>query len=164
MSVKKISMLAMFAALSVVGGLVKIPAIVSSVALDAFPALIAGAVLGAGPGATVAAIGHLASALIGGMPLGPLHFAIAVEMFLIIWVFSKLYRYGKGIPALLVFILLNGLGAPLPFYWIVGPEFYMAAVPSLFIASAINGILAWMAAPRLAALFEKVTGTRVVKG
>lgn len=51
MNVKKISTLALLIALSVVGAMIKIPAVVASVSLDSFPALLAGALLGGGAGA-----------------------------------------------------------------------------------------------------------------
>src|SRR4051794_20093391 len=89
---KLVSGLAMLTALSVVGAMIKIPAIVGSVALDVFPALLASVLFGAGAGALVGAFGHLLSALIGGFPLGPLHFLIAGEMAVLVWVFGRFYK------------------------------------------------------------------------
>ena len=40
MNTKKMSLLALFVALSIIGAMIKIPAVVGSVALDAFPALV----------------------------------------------------------------------------------------------------------------------------
>ena len=95
MNIKKISLISLFIALSVAGASIKIPAIVSSVALDMVPALLAGVILGGGPGALIALLGHLLSAFIGGMPLSPFHFMIAVEMALLVWLFAIVYRKGK---------------------------------------------------------------------
>ena len=53
MNIKKISLISLFIALSVAGASIKIPAIVSSVALDMVPALLAGVILGGGSGAFV---------------------------------------------------------------------------------------------------------------
>ena len=57
-------------------------------ALDSFPALLAAVLLGPVAGGIVAGIGHIVSALIGGMPLGPFHFLIMVEMFIFVWLFG----------------------------------------------------------------------------
>lgn len=46
MNIKKITLLALFIGLSVVGAMIKIPAVVTSVALDAFPALLAAVYFG----------------------------------------------------------------------------------------------------------------------
>ncbi|KIL76956.1 ECF transporter S component [Bacillus badius] len=156
MSVKHISWLALFTALSVVGGMIKVPAgIVTSVAFDSFPALLAAGLLGAGPGALVAAFGHLISALTGGMPMGPLHLLIAAEMAGAVWLFAALYRVNKRVIAVIVFILLNGLVLPLPFIFVIGWGFYAGVVPSLLVAALLNGLLAWTALPRLKELFRK---------
>ena len=79
MSIKKISLISLFIALSVAGASIKIPAIVSSVALDMVPALLGGVMFGSIPGAIIAFIAHLLSAFLGGMPLGPFHFLIGLR-------------------------------------------------------------------------------------
>ena len=68
------------------------------------PALLAGVIFGGGPGAFIAFLGHLLSAFIGGMPLGPFHFVIAVEMALLVWLFAILYRKGKRMLASVLFL------------------------------------------------------------
>src|SRR3954466_15326862 len=98
-NIKKISLISLFLALSVAGASIKIPAIVSSVALDMVPALLAGVILGGGLGAFIAFLGHLLSAFIGGMPLGPFHFMIAVEMALLVWMFAIVHRKRKRMMA-----------------------------------------------------------------
>ncbi|KMY53047.1 membrane protein [Bacillus sp. FJAT-27231] len=158
MRIKRISWLALFTALSVVGGMIKVPAILASVALDSFPALLAAGFLGAGPGALVAAFGHLLSALTGGMPMGPFHFLIAAEMAGAVWLFAKIYHSHKRIAAIITFIVLNGFVLPVPFVFAMGWEFYVTIVPSLVVASVLNSVLAWAALPRLQTLFEKHFG------
>src|SRR5699024_11807817 len=59
MDIKKISLLALFIALSVIGSFIKIPAVVGSIALDAFPALLAVVLIGTTAGAVVAGMGHI---------------------------------------------------------------------------------------------------------
>ncbi|MFK2826119.1 ECF transporter S component [Bacillus sp. B190/17] len=158
MNVKKISWVALFIALSVIGGMIKVPGPVSSIALDSFPALLAAGLLGAGPGALVGAFGHLISALIGGLPMGPLHLLVAAEMAVVVWLFGKMYGSGKRILAVLVFVLLNGLAAPAPFILVMGWPFYAGAAPAITIAAVFNGIVAAVLLPRVLPVFEKRFG------
>ncbi|CAM3619626.1 ECF transporter S component [Cytobacillus oceanisediminis] len=144
----------MLVALTAVGAAIKVPAIIGSVALDAFPALLAAVLLGGSGGAIVASIGHLISAMIGGMPLGPLHFLIAGEMALLAFVFGFLFRRGKRWQAGMLFVLGNAFAAPLPFIFLMGKAFYLAIVPSLFIGSVLNTAIAYIAIPRLARFVE----------
>lgn len=146
---KYLSWLAMFTALSVVGAAIKVPAIVASVALDAFPALLAAALLGGGAGAIVGAVGHLLSALLGGFPLGPMHFLIAGEMAVLAWIFGGIYRKKLRLLAGGIFVLGNSLAAPLPFIFLISKAFYVAMVPSLLIGSLLNTVIALVAIPRL---------------
>ncbi|WP_191269129.1 ECF transporter S component [Neobacillus kokaensis] len=148
LSGKFISMCAMFTALSVVGASIKVPAVVASVALDAFPALLAAAVLGGGAGALVGALGHLISALLGGFPLGPMHFLIAGEMAVLVWLFGVVYKKQK-VMAGGIFVLGNSFAAPIPFIFLISKAFYTAMVPSLVIGSILNTIIAMIAIPRL---------------
>ncbi|WP_231889875.1 ECF transporter S component [Oceanobacillus sp. Castelsardo] len=154
MNIRKMSFIALFIALSVIGAAIKIPAIIGSVALDVFPALLAGAFFGAVPGAIVGGFGHMVSALIGGMPLGPLHFIVAISMALLVYIFAILFRHGKRALAFIVFVIGNTLIAPLPFMFILDVAFYIALVPSLFVGSLFNVIIAWLMIPRLVAVFQ----------
>lgn len=147
-----VSWLAMLTALSAVAAMIKIPAIVGSVALDAFPALLAAALFGGGAGAIVGAVGHLLSAVVGGFPLGPMHFLIAVEMAVLVWIFAALYKNRRKIAASVLFILGNAFVAPLPFIFLLNKGFYVAIVPSLLIGSIINTVIALVAIPRLSSV------------
>ncbi|ONK23541.1 ECF transporter S component [Bacillus sp. VT-16-64] len=155
MSVKKISLLALFLALSVIGASIKIPSFVGSIALDSFPALLAAALLGGRAGGFVAGFGHLLSALIAGMPLGPAHFIIALEMAVVVWMFSWVYRSGKRKTAAILFILSNSLIAPLPMIFLFNTAFYVAIVPSLLLGAACNTIAALLIIPRFESIFQK---------
>lgn len=158
MNVRKISWLSLFIALSVVGGMIKVPAPISSVAFDSFPALVAAVLLGPAAGALTGAFGHIVSALIGGFPMGPLHIIVAIEMAAIIWVFGKLYKAGNRGSAVLSFVLLNGLVSPAPFILFMGIPFYISAVPAITIAAVFNGIAAYVLIPRIAPTFAKRYG------
>jgi len=160
---KILSLLALFIALSVVGAAIKVPAVVGSVALDAFPALLAAVLLGSGAGAIVAAGGHLVSALFGGMPLGPMHLLVAIEMSLIVFFFGALYRTGKKYIAAFWFVFGNTLLAPLPFLLLMGVGFYIAIVPSLLIGSIINVVVSLLLIPRLTPLFVPSLSEGIMK-
>lgn len=162
MNVRKISLLAVFIGLSVVGASIKIPAPIGSVALDAFPALLAAVFFGGGAGAIVGGFGHLVSALIGGMPMGPLHFIVAAEMAVLVFLFAKLWR--SRWLASTIFVIGNAIIAPLPFIFFFDVAFYIALLPSLFVGSLFNGVVALILIPRLSSFFEGIYYKGVVKG
>ncbi|MFP3719053.1 ECF transporter S component [Niallia circulans] len=141
MNAKKINVLAIFIAISVIGAFIKIPSFIGSVALDSSPSLIAGA-------------------LLGGLPLGMLHLFIAVEMFLLVFTFSKIYQTGNSIISILFFVLGNGVILPLPFLYLMGKGFYISMVPVLLIGAVLNGIIAQLLMPRLTVFLKE---WRVVK-
>ncbi|KAB2328596.1 ECF transporter S component [Cytobacillus depressus] len=154
MKSRKIAFIALLVALTAVGAAIKIPAVIGSVALDAFPALLAAAILGGPSGAIVGAMGHLLSAFIGGMPMGPFHGIVAGEMAILAFVFAVLYRKGLKWQAGVLFVLGNAFAAPLPFMFLMSKAFYFSIVPSLFIGAAINTVFALILIPRLARLIE----------
>jgi uncharacterized membrane protein len=135
--------------------MMKVPAPISSVALDSFPPLIAAVLLGPAVGALAGTLGHLASAFIGGFPMGPLHVIVAAEMAVIVWVYGKLYTSGLKRSAFLSFVFLNGLAAPAPFIFFLGIPFYLNVMPSLTIAAVFNGIIAYILLLKLASAFTK---------
>ncbi|WP_033827922.1 ECF transporter S component [Bacillus andreraoultii] len=155
MKVKKLSLLAIFISLSVVGAMIKVPAPISSVALDLLPALVGVVVLGRNAGSLVACLGHLLSALFGGMPLGPFHMLIAFEMALLVYGFGYIYQKGKRILAAIFLVIGNTFVASLPFLFIIGIGFYVGMIPSLFIGSVINAALAIILAPSVETYFVK---------
>jgi len=152
----KITWISLLVALTVIGAAMKVPAIIGSVALDAFPALLAAAIFGGPAGAIVGAMGHLLSALIGGLPMGPFHFIVAAEMAILAYLFAVLYRSGKKWWAGVLFILMNTFAAPLPFMYLISKAFYLSLVPSLFIGSVLNTVIALIIIPRLARAMEPV--------
>ncbi|KQU17790.1 hypothetical protein ASG65_26090 [Bacillus sp. Leaf13] len=156
MNVRKISTIAIFIALSAVGAMIKVPSPIGSMALDSFPALLAAVILGPVSGAIVAGLGHIISAFIGGMTLGPFHFLIMVEMAVLVWMFGVLYVHGKKIGAFFLFFIGNAFILALPFVFLVSLEFYTMLVPGLTGATAINVVLAALLLPRLEPVLKKV--------
>ncbi|MGE8207350.1 ECF transporter S component [Heyndrickxia sp. NPDC080065] len=142
MSSRKIVWFALGFALTVIGSSIKIPAIVGSVGLDVFPALVIASLFSVGMGGVVAGLGHLISALLTGFPLGPFHILIALEMAICVLVYGFLYHSGKKILASIVFWIGNAIISPLPFILLVSWSFFIAIVPSLMIGSAFNVIVA----------------------
>ncbi|WP_408006362.1 ECF transporter S component [Pseudalkalibacillus sp. A8] len=155
MTSKKISLSGLFTGLSVVGASIKIPAIIGSIALDVFPALVAAVMVGRLTGAIVAAVGHIVSSILAGMPLGPFHFMIALEMGFLVWIFAILYQKGRRMYAGLIFIIGNAIVAPLPFIYLISQSFYVAIVPSLLIGSIINAVITFLLVHRFHTLMIK---------
>ncbi len=147
METKKLALAALFISLSAIGGMIKIPLGIASIALDAMPALVAVLFFSAPIAGIIAAFGHLISALFGGMPLGPFHLIIAVEMWVAVWLFAKLHQTGRYWLKWPVFIIGNGIVAALPFYFLLSPAFFYASVPGLLIAASINAAVAALLMP-----------------
>ncbi|EDL66228.1 hypothetical protein BSG1_02710 [Bacillus sp. SG-1] len=158
MTINKLTLLALLTTLSAVGGLIKIPAAAGSVALDSLPALLAASVLSGGAGAVVGVFGHMISALLAGMPLGPSHLLIAVEMGLSVWLFGWIFQKNLPVVAAGLFFILNGLIAPIPFYFLIGKGFYLSILPSLCIAAFLNLTIAHFAYPNLKKFFRRKAG------
>ncbi|WP_071459748.1 ECF transporter S component [Bacillus massilinigeriensis] len=157
-NLRRLILISLFSALSVIGGFIKVPSPVGSIALDSFPALLAAAILGPLAGTAVGGIGHLLSALSGGMVMGPFHYLIALEMALLCALFSFLYRKGRHWFAGTVFLLGNSIVAPFPFYFLLGTNMYKGLVPYLFIASLLNTVFALVIIPRLSRVLASKKG------
>lgn len=160
MTAKRISYLALFIALSVIGGLITLPSPVGSIALDSFPALIAAVWIDKNSGAIVGTVGHLMSALLSGFVLGPFHIMIAIGMGIIVWVFGHLYQSFKPIIPNTFFIITNGFILPLPFIFIMGFPFFLGILPSLVIATVLNLIISALLIPRFAPFFKNQLSER----
>lgn len=144
---QQIALASVFISLSAIGGMVKIPLGIASIALDSMPALVAALFLAAPLAGFVAAAGHVLSALFSGMPLGPFHLLIALEMFAVVWLFATLHRNGKTWLKWAAFIVGNGVVAAVPFYFLLSPAFFYASVPGLLLAASVNAAIAGLAIP-----------------
>lgn len=149
---RRVARLAILVALSAVGALIKIPSPTGTVALDAAPAFLAAAAFSPGEGAIVGAVGHLVSALTTGFPLGlPVHLLVAVEMALFVWVFGVLARRVNVWVAVVVGVLLNGVGGAALMIPIGGTGMFAALILPLTVGGAINIVVAVLAARALQA-------------
>jgi riboflavin transporter len=152
---KRFATIIVFISLSVIGSLVKLPISVGSIALDSAPALVAAALLGAGPGALVAAFGHMSSAFFAGFPLGAFHLFVAGEMAALACGFALLYRRRWKKTAFFAFFVGNAFLSPLPFALWMGKAFVMAIIPALAIDTAANLAIAAVVIPVLAKRMTK---------
>ena len=158
MKLRYITLTALMAALCVIGSFIKIPGFITTAALDSAPAFISAAFLPPIYAGLAGLTGHMATALTSGMPLGPFHFLVAVEMLFIVWGFAVLHRKQRNVLKWVFLILMNGIIAPLPFYFLVSPAFYIGAVPSLFVATVINVIITILVMPFVAKVGVRVRG------
>ena len=149
---------AMVAAICAVGGAIKVPAFISTAALDSAPAFLGVVFLSPLLAGVAGLIGHFISALTAGFPLGPLHVIIAIEMFIVVWIFGVMHKKGMHVWKWLVALVLNGIVAPLPFYFIISPAFFWGALASIFIATSINLMIVAVVMPILSKVFVRKAG------
>jgi len=144
---KNVTLTAIMAGLCVIGSFIKIPSPLGSTALDSAPAFLAATILPPAYAGVVGFFGHLATALSSGMPFGPLHFIVAIEMLLIVSGFAMLHRKQRHIAKWAFLLVMNGIIAPVPFYFFISPAFYLGALPSLIVATSINVIVTILVIP-----------------
>ncbi|SEM92673.1 hypothetical protein SAMN04487786_2867 [Paenisporosarcina quisquiliarum] len=147
MKLRLLTLAAMFAALCAIGAFIKVPVGIGSAAMDTVPALISVSYLPPIYAGTASLIGHLSSSLFAGFPLGPLHLIIAAEMFVILFVYTKLHKAGHHAWKWIFFIFANSVLATLPFYWIISPAFFAAALPGITLATILNASIAMIVSP-----------------
>ncbi|TQR21136.1 ECF transporter S component [Psychrobacillus vulpis] len=156
MKLRLLTLAAMFAALSAIGAFVKIPVGIGSAALDTVPALVSAAFLPPAYAGAASLIGHLSSSLYAGFPFGPLHIIIAAEMFLILFVYTRLHQARRYVLKWVFFIFANSVLATLPFYWIISPAFFASALPGITIATILNAGIAMTVSPVIVRVMERV--------
>ena len=145
--IKKIVLLSMFIALCFIGSVIKMPSPTGTVAFDSMPAFLAASLMGPGPGAVIGLLGHLMTAFSAGFPLTlPVHLLIGFQMAVICWIYGLLFRKVNRYLAVLIGILLNGVGAPAMMMLMpgFGMAFFAAMVLPLSVGSFINVIVAFI--------------------
>lgn len=140
---------ALIGALCAIGSFIKVPGFITTAALDSAPAFISVVFLPPLYSGFAGAIGHFATAFTSGFPFGPLHILIAVEMFVIVLVFNLLHRHHFKILKWVFLIGANGILSALPFYFLISPSFFIGVLPSLIIATLLNGMITWITMPIL---------------
>lgn len=120
-TVKKMCLAALLIGLSMILANIKV---FQTVAFDSMPAFVGGILLSPVIGGLIALLGHLFTALMSGFPFTvPVHIVIAIEMFVIVYLTSRIYNKGKTIIALIVGTSLNGVVAT----WLTGAFMYYTA-------------------------------------
>lgn len=143
----RLARISTLSALSLIGSFIHPPSPISTVALDSSPGFFAALYFGAQDGALVSGIGHIMTSVINGLPLGVLHLPIALGMTAAgglmgrinhlsdRWGYLAAVPVGVAVNSGLVVVLVPafGLGAALGF------------LPFLFVAAALNGLVATLA-------------------
>ena len=139
--VKFITLCGMFIALSVAGAFLK--PFGNSIAFDSLPAFLAASMLGPAAGALTGLLGHLISSAIVGFPFSlPVHLIVAVEMAIVMIIYSVLAQKINIIVSAVIAVLLNGIVATALLIPILGAPFFAVMVGPLTLVAAINVILA----------------------
>jgi uncharacterized membrane protein len=140
----QVARISVFCALSVVGSFIHLPGPIQTVAFDSAPGFFAALYFGPLDGAAVSGIGHVATSIVNGFPLGVLHIPIALGLGcagaaigLVNERWNAIGGVGVGIAINTGLIILAvptlGWGATISF------------LPFLFVAACANGFLAWVA-------------------
>jgi riboflavin transporter len=147
---------ATFVAASALGGLIKIPSPVGSIAFDSAPGYFVAAYIHPVLGGIVGCLGHIASAATAGFPLGHVHIWVAAEMFLWCLIFGYVARLRDTqwalVPAIVVAVILNGVVGP----WVLGlvrvldMAMVKVVIVILIVASLANVLIAALAVRLLA--------------
>ncbi|KOS68611.1 membrane protein [Lysinibacillus contaminans] len=153
-----LTLTAMVAAICAIGAVIKVPSFVSTAALDSAPAFLSVVFLSPMLAGVAGMIGYFITALTSGFPLGPLHIIIALEMFVVVWIFGFMHKKGLNLLKWPVALILNGIVAPLPFYFIISPAFFWGSLPSLFMATLINLVIVAVAMPVISKVFVRKEG------
>jgi uncharacterized membrane protein len=139
-----IARIAIFSALTVIGSFIKTPSPIPSVAFDSSPGFFAALYFGVFDGALVCGIGHIATSVISGFPLGALHLPIALGMALsgaAIGFVNKLNKKWGFIPGLIVGVAINTalvvLAVP-----VITWAGAIAFAPLLLLGASLNAIVA----------------------
>lgn len=155
-NVKRISIIAIFIALSAVGSLIKIPSPVGTIGLDSAPGYFVALAFGGLEGALVIAIGHLLTAAVVGFPLTiPIHIFIAFQMALWALAFRWIYKKFGMIAAIVAATLLNGVVSSFTSMITGGMGAVIGTMPFLVIGSIINIIIA-------AVSFRVIKGSKLI--
>lgn len=152
---------ALIAAICVIGSFIKVPGFITTAALDSAPAFLSIAFLPPLFSGLVGGIGHLATAFTSGFPFGPLHIVIAIEMFIIVYIFNVLHSKGFNILKWLFLIVANGILSAIPFYFLISPGFFIGALPSLLVATIINVVITMIAMPIISKVFNQRKASNV---
>jgi len=152
-STARIARISMLSALCVLGASIPFPSPAGTIGFDSMPGFFAAFSFGPLEGGAVCMIGHLATALVHGSPLGILHLPIALGMGVTGWTAGLVRRRFGLIPAVATAIMVNTLLFPLamPVYGWGGA---LSLAPFLLAASVLNSITAALCSKAVDSAFK----------
>lgn len=144
MQLRKMILLGMIIALSVVGAMIKVPiGSLGTLAFDSMPAFVLSGLIGPLYGGLAGGFGHMVTAYLAGFPLGlPVHLLIAFMMILSVACFGLVYRRVGKFPGIVAGVLMNGVVSLLPFIPILGMGFVLGSMLPLILVSLANILIA----------------------
>lgn len=155
MNTKKLTIVGVLLALTVVGSFLTVPSPAGTVAFDSLPGYVAAGLFGPVIGGIVGSLGHLINAGMKSFALTiPAHLIIAAFMFMAMAAYGALYPKTK-IGAVVAATLINGPLSLVPFIFIVSKEFAVMMLLPLTFASLVNILLATLVIPRLKKLLNE---------
>jgi uncharacterized membrane protein len=137
----RVARISVFCALSVVGSFIHFPGPIQTVAFDSAPGFFVALYFGAFDGAVVMGIGHVATSIVNGFPLGVLHVPIALGLALAGGVIGLVNEKWNGIAATCAGIALN-TGLIVIVIPVLGLAATLSFLPFLFLAACVNGFVA----------------------
>jgi riboflavin transporter FmnP len=143
----RIARIAVLSSLSVVGSFMHLPGPIPSVAFDSWPGFFAALYFGAFDGALVSGIGHVATSIINGFPLGILHFPIALGLAFAGWAIGVVNRLNRSwglVAALIVGVAIN-TGLVIVAVPALGWAATISFAPFLLFAACVNALVAGLA-------------------
>ncbi len=138
---RTLARVAVFSALCVIGSFIPFPSPVGTIAFDSFPGFLASLAFSCWEGALVCFIGHLATSIIHGFPLGLLHIAIAFGMGLAGFLTGFIKEKAGVLPGCVCGVVVNVLLFPLATP-VMGFSGALLLTPYLAVASSLNMFLA----------------------
>lgn len=146
MKLRKMTLIALFIAISFIGANIKVA---GSIAFDSMAGFLGALILGPVYGAVIGGVGHILTAVTSGFPLGlPVHLIIMVEMALTMFVFGALYKslstkskYLGIIISALAAVIINGPLSVKMVMPITGSGI-LAMLPVLCLTSFLNVLVA----------------------
>ena len=139
-----VARITVFAALSVVGSFIHLPSPVPSVAFDSAPGFFVALYFGPLDGFCVLGLGHMATAVVSGFPLGILHLPIAVGLACGGAATGLVNRRWSFIPAIATGIAINTALVVLAIP-VLGVAATLSFTPFLLLAAIVNGVVATLA-------------------
>lgn len=137
----RLARVTVFCALSVVGSFIHLPGPIQTVAFDSAPGFFAALYFGPVEGAAVCGIGHIATSIVNGFPLGFLHIPIAVGLGAAgaaIAFLNEKWNYAIGMVAgIAINTALVVVAVP-----VIGLAGAISFLPFLLLAACANGFLA----------------------